>query len=137
MVDMYYSKLPIDNIYFIESNLAENFEIDITIVQNDDSLKKQIYLFECKLDPNVSTYNKNWSILSGKVEKAINEIYPDAEIKCKYIIHPGETSLQRDSANNPVIVTNQDDILYDYFKADKHIEKLSTVKTLKKKHKTL
>lgn len=116
MVDLYFKKQAADEIYYIESKEADNYEIDIAIVSNDDTRKKQFYLFECKHRYRVNVYNENWSIVNGKVDAALREAFPDSEIMGRFIIHPGENELQMHVTGKRVVVVNQNDLLYKYYK---------------------
>lgn len=103
VVDLAFSKLECDNIYFIQSNEGNNYEIDIAIVQNDDLLKKRIYLFECKHDAAFKIFGKNISLVNGKVDHALLEEWPDAEIIGRYVVHPGECSCQQHDSGEEII----------------------------------
>lgn len=85
------------------------------ISSNDDSRKKQFYLFECKHRYKVNLYNENWSIVNGKVDEALKERFPDSEIFGRFIIHPGENDWQTHISGKEVAVVNQDDYLYKYY----------------------
>lgn len=119
MVDMYFQKQAADTIYYIESKEADNYEIDIVISANDDSRKKQFYLFECKHRYKVNVHNENWSIVNGKVDDALKDKFPDSEICGRFIIHPGETDWQTHISGKEVAVVNQDEHLYKYYNFDK------------------
>lgn len=116
MVDLYLKKQEADAIYYIESKEADNYEIDIVISCNDDSRKKQFYLFECKHRYKVNVYNENWSIVNGKVDEALYEKFPDCEICGRFIIHPGESDWQTHNSGKEVAIVNQDEQLYKYYK---------------------
>lgn len=116
MVDLYFKKQDADNIYYMESKEADNYEIDAVIVSNDDTRKKQFYLFECKHRYKINVYNENWSILNGRVDAALKEKFPDSEICGRFIIHPGEADWQTHVSGREVAVVNQTDYLYKYYK---------------------
>lgn len=118
MVDMYFKKQAADEIYYIESKQADNYEVDIVIAANADSHKKQFYLFECKHRYAVNVYNTNWSIVNGKIDSALSHSFPDSEICGRFIIHPGDFSIQMHSSGKKVVITNQDEHLYKYYKFD-------------------
>lgn len=115
MVDLYFKKQAADEIYYIESKEADNYEIDIAIAANDDTRKKQFYLFECKHSYKVNIYNENWSIVNGKIDDALKEAFPDSEISGRFIIHPGEHEYQIHRSGRKVAVVNQDELLYKYY----------------------
>lgn len=119
MVDMYFKKQAADTIYYIESKEADNYEIDIVISSNDDSRKKQFYLFECKHRYKINVYNENWSIVNGKVDEALKDKFPDSEICGRFIIHPGDNDWQMHKYGKEVAIVNQDDNLYKYYNFDK------------------
>ena len=119
MVDLYFKKQAADEIYYIESKEADNYEVDIVITGNDDSRKKQFYLFECKHRYKVNIYNENWSIVNGKVDEALKDKFPDSEICGRFIIHPGENDWQTHSSGKEVAIVNQNEQLYQYYNFDK------------------
>lgn len=119
MVDLYFKKQAADDIYYIESKEADNYEIDIVIVGNADTRKKQFYLFECKHRYKVNVYNENWSIVNGKVDEALKAAFPDSEICGRFIIHPGENDCQVHCSGRKVAVVNQNKELYQYYNFDK------------------
>ena len=125
MVDMYFKKQSADSIYYIESKEADNYEIDIVIASNDDTRKKQFYLFECKHRYKINVYNENWSIVNGKVDAALKEKYPDSEICGRFIIHPGEPDWQKHISGKEVAIVNQNEQLYQYYNFDRLKEILS------------
>jgi predicted AAA+ superfamily ATPase len=121
MVDLYFNKQPADSIYYLESKDADNYEIDIVIVGNDDSKKKQFYLFECKHSYKINVYNENWSILNGRVDEALKSNFPDSEICGRFIIHPGDSGIQKHISGREVVIVNQNDELYGYYKRQYNI----------------
>jgi predicted AAA+ superfamily ATPase len=121
MVDLYFNKQPADSIYYLESKDADNYEIDIVIVGNDDSKKKQFYLFECKHSYKINVYNENWSILNGRVDEVLKSNFPDSEICGRFIIHPGDRGIQKHISGREVVVVNQNDELYGYYKGQYNI----------------
>lgn len=125
MVDLYFKKQPADAIYYIESKEADNYEVDIVIAGNDDTRKKQFYLFECKHRYRVNVYNENWSILNGRVDNALKEKFPDSEICGRFIIHPGEADWQKHISGKEIAVVNQDEKLYQYYLFDRLQESLN------------
>lgn len=118
MVDLYFKKQAADEIYYIESKEADNYEIDIVIVSNADTRKKQFYLFECKHRYKVNVYHENWSIVNGKVDDALREVFPDSEICGRFIIHPGENDYQLHCSGRKVAIVNQNKELYQYYNFD-------------------
>lgn len=122
MVDLYFKKQSADEIYYIESREADNYEIDIAIVANDDTRKKQFYLFECKHRYKVNIYNENWSIVNGRVDKALKKAFPDSEICGRFIIHPGEKECQIHCSGRKVAIVNQNEELYRYYNFEKLFE---------------
>lgn len=125
MVDLYFKKQAADEIYYIESQEADNYEIDVVIAANDDTRKKQFYLFECKHRYKVNVYNENWSIVNGKVDEALKKAFPDSEICGRFIIHPGEKECQTHCSGRRVAVVNQDEELYRYYDFEKIVEDTS------------
>lgn len=115
MVDLYFKKQAADTIYYIESKEADNYEIDIVIVGNDDTQKKQFYLFECKHRYKINIYKENWSIVNGKIDKKLEETFPDSEICGRFIIHPGENDWQTHISGREVAIVNQNGELYQYY----------------------
>ena len=115
----YFKKQAADTIYYIESKETDNYKIDIVISSNDDSRKKQFYLFECKHRYKINIYNENWSIVNGKVDEALKERFPDSEICGRFIIHLGKNDWQVHKYGKGVAIVNQDDNLYKYYNFDK------------------
>ena len=116
MVDLYYKKQKADDIYFIENNdNGKNFEIDIAIVQNNDTPKKRFYLFECKADAKINIHGKAWSILAGNVDRRIMNVWPDSEIVKKTIVHPGDDDILNSDLGEKIFVVNVNKDLFKYY----------------------
>lgn len=133
MVDLYFKKQAADEIYYIESKEADNYEVDIVIVANDDARKKQFYLFECKHRYKVNVYNENWSILNGRVDEALRAAFPDSDICGRFIIHPGEKDCQMHSSGRKVAIVNQSEELYQYYNFEKLFRDNTVKKTVRHK----
>lgn len=118
VVDMYYHKLASDKIYFMENNQdGRNFELDFVITQSEGTGHQVSYLFECKHAAvvNLNTEkSKNWTIVNGMADNIINELFPQGEIGGKYIVHPGECSIQKVNESE-VLVICQGDYLNNYY----------------------
>lgn len=133
MVDLYFKKQAADEIYYIESKEADNYEVDIVIAANDDARKKQFYLFECKHRYKVNVYNENWSILNGRVDEALRAAFPDSDICGRFIIHPGEKDCQMHSSGRKVAIVNQSEELYQYYNFEKLFRDNTVKKTVRHK----
>ncbi|KSV59268.1 AAA family ATPase [Acetivibrio ethanolgignens] len=129
MVDMYHHKLADDKIYFLENNQdGRNYELDFVITQSEGSGHQISYLFECKHAAviNLNTEKgKKWTIANGIAEHIINEIFPEGEIGGKYIIHPGECSLQNVNESE-VLVIDQGEYLRNYYNFEDNKRKIAS-----------
>ena len=90
-------------------------EIDIAIVQNNDTPKKRFYLFECKADAKINIHGKAWSILTGNVDRRIMDVWPDSEIVKKTIVHPGDKDILHSDQGEKIFVVNVNKDLYNYY----------------------
>ena len=62
---------------------------------------------------------KSHILITGKVDHALKDKFPDSEICGRFIIHPGETDWQTHISGKEVAVVNQDEHLYKYYNFDK------------------
>ena len=90
-------------------------EIDIAIVQNNDTPKKRFYLFECKADAKINIHEKAWSILTGNVDRRIMDVWPDSEIVKKTIVHPADDDILNSDLGEKIFVVNVNKDLFKYY----------------------
>jgi predicted AAA+ superfamily ATPase len=114
MVDLYHHKEETDALYFLETRTAENCEIDILLVADDDMPKKRFYLFECKHARDINIYNENWSLVNGRADELLFSAFPDSEIAGRILIHPGEESIQTHKSGREVFLVRGSEKLYSY-----------------------
>lgn len=137
VVGMYYHKFEDDKLYFVETDGEFPFELDFVIIEAEKTDKQQAFLFECKHAYSINLNSKkaqNWTIVSGKVEDIINELNPDGEIAGRYIIHPGECSINEVNGKE-ILIVNQEEIFENYYNYDtvyNHIAGLDTRKCYEK-----
>ena len=131
VVDMYHHKLADDKIYFMENNQdGRNFELDFVITQSENSGHQISYLFECKHAAviNLNTEKgKKWTIVNGTAEHFVNELFPEGEIGGKYIIHPGECSVQHVN-DSEVLIISQGGYLHNYYNYAENKSKIESLK---------
>ena len=72
-------------------------------------------MFECKHDYKINVHGKKWTILSDKIEEAVQTKWIGSEIVAKYVVHPGEASLQYSDNKQCVLVIGVGNQLRTYY----------------------
>lgn len=92
-------------------------------VKEKEPVRCIAYLFVFNHDRYVESYEKkkrkSHILITGKVDDALKDKFPDSEICGRFIIHPGETDWQTHISGKEVAVVNQDEHLYKYYNFDK------------------